>query len=76
MFWLVPFGVAFAPAMLAQLLGHHAAGVIILLDLGAVVGGLYLFMGPGSPLMVAPIRASPSNAAGRSARQAEAAWQE
>jgi hypothetical protein len=55
--WLIAFGLAFAPAMLAQLRGHHAAGTIILLDVGAVVVGLYLFIGPGTPLMLAPIAA-------------------
>jgi hypothetical protein len=42
MFWLIAFLIAFAPAMLAQLRGHQAAGLIILLDLGALTG---LFLG-------------------------------
>jgi hypothetical protein len=48
---LIAFGVAFAPAMLAQLRGHHAAGLIILLDLGGLVGlslGFMLADGPNS----------------------------
>jgi hypothetical protein len=58
MVWLVAFGLAFGPAMIAQLRGHRAAGAIILLDIGALVGGVYGFMVPGgTPLMIVPITA-------------------
>jgi hypothetical protein len=49
MSWLIAFGVAFAPAILAQLRGHHAAGAIILLDLSALAGLLAGLMTAGQP---------------------------
>jgi hypothetical protein len=35
MFWLGAFAVLLGPSILAQLRGHHAAGLIILLNLSA-----------------------------------------
>jgi hypothetical protein len=40
-FWLRAFFVLLGPSILAQLRGHHAAGLIILMNLGADAGLFY-----------------------------------
>jgi hypothetical protein len=47
--WLIAFAVAFAPAMLVQLRGHHAAGLIILMDLAGLIGLFFGFMLASTP---------------------------
>jgi hypothetical protein len=44
MFWLGVFAFALGPSILAQLRGHHAAGQIILLNLGALGLLAWLFI--------------------------------
>jgi hypothetical protein len=60
MFWLIAFSIALGPAMIAQLRGHHAAGLIILMDLGGLIGLFFGFMltnGPNSSPVYASVGA-------------------